>query len=66
MIGLMLQPPANTPDDARALARSGLLDLREKIKNALPQKDRLTSAHLEESHALIHAALEARSTNFLK
>jgi hypothetical protein len=50
------------PEDARSFARANLVALGESIESALRKSglDAATRAHLDESHARIQAALEAR------
>ena len=64
MIGLMLQPAAGTPEDARALARDELSALRARLVVAkgspAAAADACTRAHLAESAMRIGRALNAR------
>ena len=60
---LWTSPPAGTPDDARALARLKLEDLRHDVHAALGRSglDEVTRAHLEELDAIANQALSAQT-----
>lgn len=60
MTTLVVNPPARTPADARAVARMQLRDLDRRLA-AVPAatRDAYTRAHLEESRARIQKALTA-------
>ncbi len=60
---LWVSPAAGTPDDARALARTKLEDLRSTIHTALGRSglDELTRAHLAELDAIANQALSAQA-----
>ncbi len=62
MTGLLVQPAARTPADARSVARMQLKDLNRRLGTALASgsaTDAYTRAHLEESRARIDKALTA-------
>jgi hypothetical protein len=60
---LWTAPAAGVPDDARALARMKLADLRGDVHSALGKSglDELTRAHLEELDAIAAQALTAQA-----
>jgi hypothetical protein len=64
MIGLMLQPPPGTPEDAGGLAWAELAALQARLLTArhspAAAADPYTRAHLAESAVRIARALEAR------
>lgn len=64
MIGLVVAPPAGTPEDARSLARVTLSQLAGALSRALEEDgedlDAYTRAHLADSRVRIAQALEAR------
>jgi len=62
MTGMLVQPAARTPADARSVARMQLKDLNRRLGTALAASsatDAYTRAHLEESRARIDKALTA-------
>lgn len=59
LVELVVSPLPGTPDDASALARANLKTLGEEIRGASSAGDAYTGAHLDESLAIIEAALEA-------
>jgi len=61
LIGLVIKPVGNVPEDASTLARADLIKLKEKIDNALSGEklDAYTKAHLDETRSRIEAALKA-------
>jgi hypothetical protein len=62
LIDIAFLPQNGTPEDARSLARMQLMDLQERIGNALassPSLDTYTKAHLVDSQARIETAVEA-------
>jgi uncharacterized protein DUF4953/uncharacterized protein DUF5117 len=60
LAGLMVSPPAGTPDDARALARLQLMRIDERSARALAiELPDDVQAHLLETRARIRRALEA-------
>ncbi|MCH7665298.1 MAG: zinc-dependent metalloprotease [Acidobacteria bacterium] len=61
LVGLVVNPAPETPQDASALARADLKRLADEIGDALGSGglDTYTSAHLDESLALMEAALDA-------
>jgi hypothetical protein len=65
LVGLMLQPSAGTPEDARTLAWAELTGLRSRLVTAEKGSatlDATTRAHIAESAARIARALDARMT----
>jgi len=60
---LWTSPAAGTPDDARALARLKLEELRHDVHAALGRSglDEVTRAHLEELDAIANQALSAQT-----
>lgn len=60
LIRLLLNPPPDTPEDARTFARRELKRLAIMTRKALRRRnDPATRAHLEESYARIQKALDA-------
>jgi hypothetical protein len=61
LVGLVVTPDPGVPDDASALARADLKTLAGEIGGALggSSLDAYTRAHLDESLAIINAALDA-------
>lgn len=61
LIGLVVKPGGGVPEDASTLARADLIELKDKIDNALSNKklDAYTQAHLDETRSRIEAALKA-------
>jgi hypothetical protein len=61
LIGLLLKPSDELPEDARTLARADLITLDTRIGQVLATNkiDPETHAHLDESRARIQAALKA-------
>jgi hypothetical protein len=64
LIRLVVNPAPGTPEDARAIARQTLIDLRGDIERALARPgeklDAYTRAHLADSRERIDQALQAQ------
>jgi hypothetical protein len=64
MIGMVVNPAAGTPEDARGLARATLADLEGWVAHALGDDraslDAYTRAHLADTHERISGALQAQ------
>lgn len=62
LIGMVINPPATIPEDAKVLAWAHLRQLRDKIKSArlVGRYDDYTRVHLDESLMRIQRALDAR------
>ncbi len=62
LIRILLHPTPGTPEDALTLARADLVQLEKQIDQVLrtAQLDYTNRAHLEETGARIHQALEAQ------
>jgi len=64
LIGILVKPAPNTPEDGCTVARANLVDLKKRIGPVLaaPGVDAATAAHLDETVSRIDAALEAYMT----
>jgi hypothetical protein len=62
LIGMVINPPVGTPEDAKVLAWAHLRQLRDEIASArrAARYDDYTRVHLEESLMRINRALDAR------
>ncbi len=64
MVAMVVNPPAGTPEDARALARATLADLEGRVAHALEDDqaslDAYTRAHLADTRERISGALRAQ------